>query len=218
MMEPFNPTAKTTLKRLPKRGVFERAAVYEILDEAFICHVGFVADGQPFVLPTGYARVDDTLYLHGSAASRMLRSLAAGIDVCVTVTLVDGLVLARSAFHHSINYRSVVIFGCAHVVGQDEETRRALEAFTEQVVPGRWAEVRGPNEQELKATTVLALPLAEVSAKVRTGPPLDDEEDMNWPVWAGVVPLSLTAAAPITAPDLRVDMAPPDYAVHYSRR
>jgi hypothetical protein len=217
-MEAFNPTAKTTLKRLPKRGVFEREAVYKILDEAFICHVGFVVDGQPFVIPTGYARVNDTLYIHGSAASRMLRALAAGIEVCVTVTLLDGLVLARSAFHHSVNYRSVVVLGKARLVASNDEKMIALEAFTEQVVRGRWAEIRWPNEQELKATAVLALPLEEVSAKVRTGPPLDDEEDMNWPVWAGVVPLSLTAAAPITAPDLRVDVAPPEYALGYARK
>jgi nitroimidazol reductase NimA-like FMN-containing flavoprotein (pyridoxamine 5'-phosphate oxidase superfamily) len=216
-MEPFKPTAKTTLKRLPKRGVFERDAVYKILDEGFVSHVGFVADGQPFVIPTGYARVEDKLYIHGSAASRMLRSLAEGLDVCVTVTLLDGLVLARSAFHHSINYRSVVIFGRAMVVESNEEKMTVLEAFTEQVVPGRWAEIRWPNEQELKATLVLALPLEEVSAKVRTGPPLDDEEDMNFPVWAGVVPLQLAAAAPITAPDLQVDLAPPPYALQYQR-
>jgi uncharacterized protein len=215
-MEAFHPTAKTTLKRLPKRGVFDREAVYKILDEAFICHVGFVVDEQPFVIPTGYARVDDTLYIHGSAASRMLRALATGIDVCVTVTLIDGLVLARSAFHHSVNYRSVVILGQARIVESNEEKMIALEAFTEQVVPGRWPEIRWPNDQELKATSVLALPLEEVSAKVRTGPPLDDEEDMNQPVWAGVVPLHLTAAAPVTAPDLRVNAAPPDYTVHYN--
>ncbi len=215
-MEPFNPTAKTTLKRLPKRGVFERDAVYKILDEGFICHVGFVADEQPFVIPTGYARVDNTLYIHGSAASRMLRTLAQGIDVCVTVTLIDGLVLARSAFHHSVNYRSVVVFGQARMVESNEEKMTALAAFTEQVMRGRWAEIRWPNEQELKATSVLALPLEEVSAKVRTGPPLDDEEDMYWPVWAGVLPLQLAASAPITAPDLRVEIAPPEYAVQYN--
>jgi nitroimidazol reductase NimA-like FMN-containing flavoprotein (pyridoxamine 5'-phosphate oxidase superfamily) len=217
MMSHFDPTPRTTLKRLPKRGVFDREAVYQILDEAFICHVGFVVEGQPFVLPTGYARIADTLYIHGSAASRMLRSLVEGIDICVTVTLLDGLVLARSAFHHSINYRSVVIFGRARMVESNEEKMTALEAFTEHVVPGRWAEVRWPNEQELKATLVLALPLAEVSAKVRTGPPLDDEEDMNLPVWAGVVPLHLAASVPVTAPDLRVAAAPPLYALEYQR-
>lgn len=217
-MEQFNPTTKTTLKRLPKRGVFDRETVYDILDEAFICHVGFVVEGQPFVIPTGYGRVEDTLYIHGSAASRMLRSLAAGVEVCVTVTLLDGLVLARSAFHHSFNYRSVVVFGQARVVESNEEKMTALAAFTEQVIRGRWAEVRWPNEQELKATSVLALRLEEVSAKVRTGPPLDDEEDMNLPVWAGVLPLHLATAAPITAPDLRVDAAPPEYVTQYSRR
>jgi uncharacterized protein len=216
-MSNFNPTARTTLKRLPKRGVFDRAVVNQILDEGFICHVGFVVDGQPFVIPTGYARVADKLYLHGSAASRMLRSLAEGIEVCVTVTLIDGLVLARSAFHHSINYRSVVILGRALEVKNVEEKMAALRAFTEQVVPGRWDEIRWPNEQELKATSVLALPLEEVSAKVRLGPPLDDEEDMDLSVWAGVIPLSLTAALPINAPDLRVKLEPPSYATNYRR-
>lgn len=216
-MNQFNPTSKTTLKRLPKRGVFDREAVYKILDEAFICHVGFVVDGQPFVVPTGFGRIGDTLYIHGSAASRMLRSIAEGVEVCVTVTLIDGLVLARTAFHHSFNYRSVMVFGRARLVEDEAEKMAGLKAFTEQVIRGRWDDVREPNSQEMKATSVLALPLEEVSAKVRTGPPLDDEEDMNAPVWAGVVPLRLTAAAPITAPDLRVDAAPPDYAVHYSR-
>ena len=217
-MEPFNPTAKTTLKRLPKRGVFDRVVVHQILDEAFICHVGFVVDGQPFVIPTGYARVGDTIYIHGSAASRMLRSLAEGIEVCVTVTLLDGLVLARTAFHHSVNYRSVMILGRATLIEDAEEKMAALKAFTEQVVQGRWDDVRWPNEQELKATSVLRLPLAEVSTKVRTGPPLDDEEDMSLPVWAGVIPLHLAASAPLTAPDLRAALVPPDYALHYTRK
>ncbi len=216
-MEQFSPTAKTTLKRLPKRGVFDRTTVYKILDEAFICHVGFVVDGQPFVVPTGYGRIGDQLYIHGSAASRMLRSLAEGIEVCVTVTLIDGLVLARTAFHHSFNYRSVMIFGRAKLVEDAEEKMAALKAFTEQVIAGRWDDVRWPNEQEMKATSVLVLPLEEVSAKVRTGPPLDDEEDMELPVWAGVIPLHLHAENPIDAPDLRSSLAPPAYATNYIR-
>src|SRR5437868_1452841 len=190
-MENFQPTERTTLKRLPKRGEFDRLAVYQILDEAFICHVGFAVDGQPYVIPTGYARIGGNLFIHGSAASRMLREIAGGIDVCVTVTLIDGLVLARSAFHHSMNYRSVVVLGKAQLVEDAEEKAGSLEAFTEHIVPGRWADVRRPTELELKATTVLRLPIEEASAKIRTGGPIDDEEDYDMDVWAGVLPLSL---------------------------
>ena len=213
----FPLTDRTKLKRLPKRGHFDRETVYAILDEGFICHVGFVVDGQPFVIPTGYARVDDKLYIHGSQASRMLRSLAEGIDACVTVTIVDGLVLARSAFHHSINYRSVLVFGRATLVSDAQEKYAALTALSEHIVPGRWADVREPNEQELKLTTVLRLPLAEASAKVRTGPPLDDEEDYALPIWAGVVPLKVTAGEPIKDPLLTQEVSVPDYAAHYKR-
>src|SRR5262245_30842107 len=172
----FPKTDRTTLKRLPKRGHYEHDTVYAILDEGFICHVGFVFEGKPFVIPTGYARAGDKLYIHGSQASRMLRTLAEGIDVCVTVTLVDGLVLARSAFHHSINYRSVVVFGRAIRLDDPAEKNEALLAFSEQVIRGRWDDVRVPTEDELKQTTVLCLPLAEASAKIRTGPPIDVEE------------------------------------------
>ena len=213
----FPLTDRTKLKRLPKRGHFDRETVYAILDEGFICHVGFVVDGQPFVIPTGYARVDDKLYIHGSQASRMLRSLAEGIEACVTVTIVDGLVLARSAFHHSINYRSVLVFGRATLVSDAQEKYAALTALSEHIVPGRWADVREPNEQELKLTTVLRLPLAEASAKVRTGPPLDDEEDYALPIWAGVVPLKVTASEPIKDPLLTQEVSVPDYAAHYKR-
>jgi hypothetical protein len=214
-MEVFTPTPRTAFKRLPQRGTYDREAVYRILDEAFICHVGFVVDGQPFVIPTGYARVGDTLYIHGSAASRMLRLLAGGIPVCVTVTLVDGLVLARSAFHHSINYRSVVILGIAEPVEDEQGKMAALAALTEHIVPGRWAEVRGPNEQELKGTSVLALPLVEVSAKIRTGPPKDDEEDYAIPVWAGELPLRIAADAPVNDPQLSPGIAPPAYITNH---
>jgi len=213
----FAQTNRTNLKRLPKRGHFDRDTVYGILDEGFICHVGFVVDGQPFVIPTGYARVDDKLFIHGSQASRMLRSLSGGVDACVTVTLVDGLVLARSAFHHSINYRSVVVFGRATLVDNVEEKKAALFAFSEQVVRGRWNDVRQPTESELKQTTVLSLPLLEVSAKVRTGPPIDDEEDYSLPIWAGVVPLRLVADSPISDPRLPDGIDPPAYATNYSR-
>jgi uncharacterized protein len=213
----FTPTERTTLKRLPKRAQYDHAAVYQILDEAFICHVGFVADGKPVVIPTSYARIGDDLFIHGSAASRMLRSLEKGIDVCVTVMLIDGLVLARSAFHHSINYRSVVIFGAANAVDDPEEKLNALRAFTDHVVPGRWEEVRWPTESELRATLVLKLPLVEVSAKVRTGPPIDDEEDYQLSVWAGVVPLKQTAGAPISDDRLPMSIEPPEYAKEYAR-
>lgn len=213
----FPQTNRTNLKRLPKRGHYDYDTVYGILDEGFICHVGFVLDGQPFVIPTGYARVDDKLYIHGSQASRMLRSLAKGIDACVTVTLVDGLVLARSAFHHSVNYRSVVVFGHARLVEDPEKKNTALFAFSEQVIPGRWNDVREPTDSELKQTSVLCLPLTEASAKIRTGPPIDDDEDYELPIWAGVIPLKLTAAEPIKDPRLPDGIAVPGYAVNYKR-
>jgi nitroimidazol reductase NimA-like FMN-containing flavoprotein (pyridoxamine 5'-phosphate oxidase superfamily) len=200
--EDFSPTKRTTLRRLPKRGSFDRRQVYEILDEGFVCHVGFVAEGQPFVIPTAYGRIGEELYLHGAKSSRMLKSLGAGAEVCVTVTLVDGLVLARSAFHHSINYRSVVIFGSARVVESVEEKTAALHAFTEHVVPGRWQEVRPPTPEELGATIVLSLSLTEASAKIRTGPPIDDEEDYQLPVWAGVLPLRIVAGEALADPRL----------------
>jgi len=213
--EEFSPTARTTLRRLPKRGSFERETVYGILDEGFVCHVGFVVGGQPFVIPTAYGRKGDVLYIHGARASRTQKALAAGADVCVTVTLVDGLVLARSAFHHSINYRSVVVFGRARVVESEEEKSAALEAFTEHIVPGRWADVRWPNGQELAATTVLAIQLSEASAKVRTGPPIDDEEDYALDVWAGVLPLGVEPGAPVPDPRLPEGIKPPAYVEQF---
>src|SRR5215467_11199219 len=196
-MSDFTPTERTQVKRLPKRGKYDTETVYKILDEAFVCHVGFVAGVQPYVIPTNFARVGDKLYLHGSAASRMLRTLSQGIPVCVTVTLVDGLVLARSAFHHSVNYRSVVILGTAKLVDDPTEKMEALRLFTEHVMKGRWDEIRWPTEQEMKATTVLALPLLEVSAKVRTGGPVDDEQDYAMAVWAGVLPLPISTGTPL---------------------
>jgi len=216
-MSKFQPTQRTQVKRLPDRGAYDSETVFKILDEGLICHVGFSVDGQPYVIPTGFARVEDMLYIHGSAASRMLRTLAEGVQVCVTVTLLDGLVLARSAFHHSMNYRSVVMLGRATLVSDSVEKIKALEAFTEHIVRGRWNDVRLPTEAELKATTVLALPLAEVSAKIRTGPPKDDAEDYELPIWAGVVPLTITTAAPIADPRLKAGLEPPAYAKKYSR-
>ena len=217
-MNKFMLTARTEVRRLPKRAVYDREVVYAILDEGLVCHIGFVADGKPVVLPTGYGRKDDTLYVHGSTASRMFRALGKGADVCVTVTLIDGLVLARSAFHHSMNYRSVVIFGRASVVDDRAQKMEALRVFTEHVAPGRWNEVRRPSDKELQATIVLALPLEEVSAKVRTGPPLDDEEDYQLPVWAGVLPLSLTTGQPLADARLPAGIEVPQYIHQYARK
>jgi|SRR5713226_5972537 nitroimidazol reductase NimA-like FMN-containing flavoprotein (pyridoxamine 5'-phosphate oxidase superfamily) len=201
-MEKYNPTDRTQVRRLPKRGAYDKQQVHAILDEGYLCHVGFVVDGQPYVIPTLYVRLEGQIYIHGSAASRMLRTLDEGASVCVTVTLVDGFVLARSAFHHSMNYRSVVVLGKARLVADPAEKREAMHHFTNHMVPGRWEEVRQPNEQELKATTVLVLPLDEVSAKIRTGSPLDDDEDYALPVWAGVVPVRTELGKPL--PDERL--------------
>jgi nitroimidazol reductase NimA-like FMN-containing flavoprotein (pyridoxamine 5'-phosphate oxidase superfamily) len=192
--------------------VYDRAQIDAILDEGLVCHLGFVHEGQPFVIPTLYARIGDEVYLHGSAASRMLRTLDGGVDVCLTVTLVDGLVLARSIFNHSINYRSVVVLGRAAAVEERDEKLRALEAFSDRLVPGRWADVRPPAAKELKATSILRLPLDEISAKMRTGPPNDYEHDLAVPVWAGVIPLSLQAGEPLPDPRLTVEADPPLWA------
>lgn len=211
------PTSRTQVRRAPKRGQYDNAVIHQILDEALVCHIGFISEGQPFVIPTAYGRVDEQLYIHGSPASRMLRSLQTQIEVCVTVTLLDGLVLARSAFHHSMNYRSVVIFGAARTVTDPDEKWQALKAFTEHVVPKRWSEIRPPTPQELKGTLVLALPLAEASAKIRTGPPLDDAADYQHPVWAGVLPLQLTTAPAVPDPHLLSGLALPNYVQNYVR-
>ncbi|MEK6337676.1 MAG: pyridoxamine 5'-phosphate oxidase family protein [Acidobacteriota bacterium] len=218
MADELLQTARTTLKRLPQRGNYDRELINQILDEAFVCHVGFVVDGQPFVIPTGFARAGDKLFIHGSQASRMLRTVGQGIDVCLTVTLIDGLVLARSAFHHSMNYRSVVVLGRATAIEDREEKLAALLALSEHMIPGRWADVREPSERELQQTTVLSLPLTEASAKVRSGPPLDDEEDYDLPVWAGIIPLRQIAEPPIEDPGLRVKTSSPDYAHKYRRK
>jgi uncharacterized protein len=217
MSEKLIPTQRSQVKRLPQRADYELQTVYNILDEGLICYVGFVVDNQPFVIPTAYGRINDKLYIHGSPASRMLRSLVGAIEVCVTVTLLDGLVLARSAFHHSMNYRSVVIFGKAEIVGAESEKLEALQAFTEHVVPGRWDEVRQPTRQELQGTLVLSLPITEASAKVRTGAPNDDEADYNLPVWAGVLPLQLTPGNPIADSRLQSGIEIPAHVTNYSR-
>jgi nitroimidazol reductase NimA-like FMN-containing flavoprotein (pyridoxamine 5'-phosphate oxidase superfamily) len=216
MSEPFTPTPRTRVQRLPDRGKYDRETVHAILDQGFLCHVGFIVEGQPFVIPTNYARVDEILYLHGSSASRMLKTLSGGVNVCVTVTHVDGLVLARSAFHHSVNYRSVVALGVAHLIEDAEEKMLALEAFTNHVMPGRWNDIRTPTEVELKATSVLALPLDEVSAKVRVGPPKDDAEDYPLPIWAGVLPLRVVPGEPIDDPKLTAGLKIPENIRNYS--
>jgi nitroimidazol reductase NimA-like FMN-containing flavoprotein (pyridoxamine 5'-phosphate oxidase superfamily) len=196
----YSPTERTLVRRRSQRGVYDKAQVHAILDEGFVCHVGFVIDGQPHVIPTAYARLDEQIYIHGSPASRLMKGKE--VDVCLTVTLIDGLVLARSAFHTSINYRSVVVLGRARLVTDIDEKREALRCFTNHVIAGRWEQAKQPLDSELKATSVLSLPLEEVSAKIRTGPPIDDDEDYALPVWGGVVPLVQTFGEPV--PDGRV--------------
>lgn len=210
------PTPRTRIVRESQRAVYDRDAVNQILDEAFLCHVGFVVDGQPFVIPTSFGRDGDTLYIHGSAASRMLRNLDKGVPVCITVTLLDGLVLARSVFNHSMNYRSVVVLGTATLVDDPAEKLAALRALSEHIIPHRWDDSRQPNEKELKATSVLRLPITEFSAKVRVGPAIDDEEDYSFPTWAGVIPLDLTVGAAIR--DDRCEQDLPAYLKNYSRK
>jgi len=212
------PTPRARVVREPQRAVYDRDAVNQILDEAFLCHVGFVSnsDSQPFVIPTSYGRDGDVLYIHGSAASRMLRSLDQGVPVCVTITLLDGLVMARSVFNHSMNYRSVVILGTATLVDDPVEKLAALRALSEHILPHRWDDARHPNEKELKATSVLRLPIEEFSAKVRVGPPIDDEEDYQFPTWAGVIPLEMTVGAAIR--DDRCQQELPTYLKNYARK
>jgi nitroimidazol reductase NimA-like FMN-containing flavoprotein (pyridoxamine 5'-phosphate oxidase superfamily) len=218
MPEPQTPTARTRVIREAERGMYDRETVYRILDEGFLCHVGFVVDGQPFVIPTSYGRKDASLYIHGSAASRMLRQMKDGVPACITVTLLEGLVLARSIFNHSMNYRSVVILGKATLVDDPEEKLAALRILSEHILPGRWDDSRQPNERELKATSVLRVPIEEFSAKVRQGPPIDDEEDYSFPTWAGVVPLEMVAGAPIDDARLLPGTKIPQYARHYARK
>jgi uncharacterized protein len=209
------PSARTNVKRHPERGAYDRATIDAILDEALICHLGFAIDGQPYVIPTIHARDGDVLYVHGSPGSRMLRNAKEGVDICVTATLLDGLVLARSVYNHSMNYRSVVVLGRAREVTDRDEKLRAMHRVVEHVVPGRWDDARQPSDAEIKRTTILALSLDETSAKIRTGPPTDDEADLDFPVWAGVIPLALEASPPL--PDDGTSDPPPDYAVAYTR-
>jgi len=210
-------TDRVTLRRRPQRGAYDEATIFSILDATFLCHVGFVLDRQPFVIPTSFGRSGRTIYVHGAAASRMLRELSTGLPVCVTVTVLDGLVLARSIFHHSMNYRSVVILGSATLCA-DEEKSRGLKVVSDHIIPGRWAEVRAPNAIELRATSLLKLEITEASAKIRQGPPIDDEEDHALGCWAGVLPLMLAPQEPVPDPRLATGIAVPDYVRAFPAR
>jgi len=209
--------ARHEVRRLPDRAAYDRATIDAIIDEALICHVGIAVDGQPFVIPTIHAREGDTLLFHGLKGGRLLEAIASGAEICVTITLLDGLVLARTAFHHSMGYRSVVLFGRGRLIEDDAEKLAALERLSEHVVPGRWREVRAPNAKELKMTSVVAMPIEAASAKRRDCIPRDDAEDLDFPVWAGHIPLALTPGSAVTAADLTVEAGVPDYVLHYRR-
>jgi nitroimidazol reductase NimA-like FMN-containing flavoprotein (pyridoxamine 5'-phosphate oxidase superfamily) len=217
IMAKFNRTIKTRINRLPKRGHYDREVIYRILDEALICHVGFVENGQPFVIPINFARLDDTIVLHGAKASRLLKHIEAGNPVCIEATIVDGLVLARSVFHHSVNYRSVVLFGTGRAVTDEKEKMAALEAVTEHLIPGRWKEARLPNRKELNATRVVSIKIDEASAKVRVGPPGDEPEDYSLPVWAGLLPIQQMPLTPVRDEVQSESIALPQYIAAYSR-
>ena len=216
-MTKFARTEKTKIRRLPKRGNYERDTIYALIDEALICHVGFVVDGEPCVIPTAIARLDNDIYLHGNRVSRMLKLLAQGADACIVVTHLDGLVLARSGFHHSMNYRSVVIYGNGvPVTGQAK--KRILDLFVERLIPGRTADIRPISRKELNATTVIKIALDQVSAKIRSGPPIDDAEDYDLPIWAGELPLSLKTGRPLADPDMKEALPIPTYVRRYKRK
>ena len=217
-MTDFAKTEKNRINRLPKRGHYDRETIYRILDEALICHVGFVAAGQPYVIPINFARVGDRIVLHGAKASRLLKHIEVGNPVCVEATIVDGLVLARSVFHHSVNYRSVVLFGTGQLVVEEQEKLAALEAVTEHLVPGRWKQARLPNQKELNATSVVSIQIDEASAKVRVGPPADEAEDYALPVWAGVLPLQEMPLSPVQDELQSGDVSLPRYIANYSRK
>jgi uncharacterized protein len=217
MSDAQTPTSRTRVVREAHRAVYDRETAYRILDEGFLCHVGFTVDSQPFVIPTLYGRKDDQLFIHGSVASRMLKHMKESLPVCVTVTLVDGFVLARSIFNQSMNYRSVVVLGRATLVDDPVQKLEALHLLSEYIIPGRWADVRQPNERELKQTSVLRLPIEEFSCKVRTGPAIDDEEDYSFPTWAGILPLEMKAGDPIADERLLEGQQMPEYVRNYSR-
>jgi len=217
-MTQFTRTDKNRINRLPKRGHYDEQTIYSILDEALICHVGFVEKKQPYVIPINFARMDDSIVLHGAKASRLLKHVAQGHPVCVEATIVDGLVLARSVFHHSVNYRSVVLFGKGYLIEEEQEKLAALKAITEHLIPGRWEETRPPNRKELNATAVVSIKIDEASAKVRVGPPIDDEEDYVLPVWAGVLPLQEMPLSPVRDELLQENISLPGYIAGYSRK
>jgi len=216
-MAKFPITKRNEIKRLPKRAKYEKSTIYAIIDEALYCHVGFVEGDQPYVIPTMHARMGDNIILHGSKASRLIRHVQAGNEICIAITLLDGLVLARSAFHHSMNYRSVVIFGRGHAVEKDEEKRAALEALMEHMMPGRWQDIRKPNPMELNATGVVSIPIENASAKIRTGPPIDDEQDEALPIWAGVLPMYHVTSSPQPDPKLGSAVPIPEYMLQTKR-
>lgn len=216
-MQEFPKTPRNRLKRNPRRGHYDKETIYGIIDEALICHVGFVVDGQPYVIPALHARQGNRILLHGAKGSRMLRYLQGGGEVCITITLLDGIVLARSAFHHSMNYRSVVLFGKGEMIDGKEEKLSALEALTEHIVPGRWEEVRAPNSKELDATAIVAVPIESASAKIRTGPPIDAKDDYDLPVWAGVLPIRRSVGNPANDPRLKEGVPVPNYIIKYQR-
>ncbi len=217
-MTAFSKTNQNRIKRKPKRGLYDRETIYQILDEALICHVGFVENKQPCVIPVNFARVEDTIVLHGAKASRLLKHIGAGHAVCVEVTLVDGLVLARSVFNHSINYRSVVLFGRGWTIEEDQEKLEALQAITEHIIPGRWREARLPNRKEMNATGVVSIKIDQASAKIRSGPPGDDEADYALPIWAGVLPIQEASLSPVRDELVAQDIVLPEYITKYSRK
>jgi uncharacterized protein len=217
-MTSFPKTDRNRIKRLPKRGYYDRETIYKILDEALICHVGFAENNQPYIIPINFARIGDTIVLHGAKASRLLKHIEAGHPVCVEVTLVDGLVLARSVFHHSVNFRSVVLFGTGRLVEDDQEKMAALEAITEHLIPGRWSEARLPNRKEMNATSVVSINIEQASAKVRSGPPGDEEEDYALPIWAGVLPMQEMPLSPVRDELMKQDISVPKYIAKYSRK
>jgi nitroimidazol reductase NimA-like FMN-containing flavoprotein (pyridoxamine 5'-phosphate oxidase superfamily) len=217
-MTKFSKTDQNRIKRLPQRGHYDRETIYQILDEALICHVGFVENKQPYVIPINFARVGDTIVLHGAKASRLLKHIASAHPVCMEATVVDGLVLARSVFHHSLNFRSVVLFGTGQIIEDEQEKLAALEAITEHLIPGRWREARLPNRKEMNATSVVSIKIEQASAKVRSGPPGDDDADYAMPIWAGVLPLQEMALSPIRDELMTQDVAVPEYIAKYSRK
>jgi len=217
-MSQFPKTERNRVKRLPQRGFYDYETIYKILDEALICHVGFVDNQEPFVIPINFARMDDAIVLHGSKSSRLLKHIQAGNQICIEATIVDGIALARSAFNHSINFRSVVLFGTGQSIEDEEGKLAALEAVVEHLIPGRWSEARQPDHKELAATQVVSIKIDEASAKIRTGMPVDNEEDYDLPIWAGLLPMQTAILTPIRDERLKEDILLPDYVAHYSRK